>query len=73
MRIDKFSPFEIEIAFSKRNLQALLEKLEWNSARTIVKQEGPLKLTVRIEPDDVHYVSPEGPPGIMLNGKGDLY
>jgi hypothetical protein len=73
MRLDKNTPEEIRLTISERNARALLEKLTWDSARTIVwpAAEGEPKVYLSIEPDDEHYGPRE--PGVMLNKAQELY
>jgi hypothetical protein len=57
-----------EITLSRRNLLALLQKLEMEgSARTLVSDDCPegLELVVRAEDDEQHYRSRAVPPGPM--------
>lgn len=72
MRIDKIEEKNIEITLSERNLQTLLEKLTWDSARTIQIQstDGTL-LTVHSESNETHYANRSA--GIMLNKDGKIY
>lgn len=60
-----FGPMgEIEIGLSRRNLLALLHKLEWEgSARTIQKTINGIILTVVAEDNNEHYGDEEA--GIM--------
>ena len=62
----------IYATLSKRNLLALLEKLTWNSARTIRFQTEEATLVVSAEPDDIHYAN-RAPPGPMINARGETY
>lgn len=57
-----------EVTLSRRNLLALLQKLEMQgSARTLTSEDCPegLELVVRAEEDDHHYGSRSEPPGPM--------
>jgi len=57
-----------EVTLSRRNLLALLQKLEMSgSARTLVSDDCPagLELVVRAEDDDEHYRRRDLPPGPM--------
>lgn len=64
MRVD-YDGAVITIVLSKRNLLTLLNKVEdEESAKTLVKNEGHIKLVVRVEDDFTHYHNrPEGGPG----------
>ncbi|MBV8364846.1 MAG: hypothetical protein JO193_09805 [Candidatus Eremiobacteraeota bacterium] len=62
----------IHVTLSKRNLLALLEKLTWNSARTIRFQADEATLVVSAEPDELHYAN-RAPPGPMINARGEMY
>lgn len=59
------SPSGIEVTLSRRNILALLHKLDWEgSARTIQKECGNgMILTLVAEEDDEHYDGNE--PGVM--------
>jgi hypothetical protein len=65
MRIDRITEEQIEITLSKRNLLALVHKLDMEgSNRTLDWQDWDgLRLTVHCEPDGVHYMDRE--PGTM--------
>lgn len=65
MRLDQTPLGEIKIALSRRNILALLHKLDWEgSARTIQKEcDNGMLLTLVAEDDDEHYGDDE--PGIM--------
>ena len=57
-----------EVTLSRRNLLALLHKLEMEgSARTLISSDCPpgLELVVRAEDDEVHYQDRDEPPGPM--------
>ncbi len=73
MRLDAANEKEIHLVISERNARALLEKLTWDSARTIVSPaaEGEPKVYLSIEPDDEHYRTRE--PGVMLNKAKEIY
>lgn len=73
MRIDKIDKNTIEITLSKRNLDALSEKLTWDSARTLCFSDSDMTLMVRAEPNDEHYKNRIESPGVMLNSEGRLY
>lgn len=68
MRLARRGHNSVEVVLSRRNLEALLAKLDGhpvNSACTIVKLEGRTILTVKAEENHVHYDRPEGQPGAM--------
>jgi hypothetical protein len=72
MRIDKFNHKEIEITLSKRNLEALLDKLNWDSARTITfTDENDVHLVVHSEHNETHYS--HRTPGTMVTREGTRY
>lgn len=58
----------VQVVLSRRNLEALIAKLDGypaDSAFTITKWEGATLLVVSAEENDVHYQRPEGPAGVM--------
>lgn len=63
-RVDRHSPGVFEVVLSRRNLLALLTKLEIpESERTLAvgshfKPDGVLAVTIRAEDDEAHYSSP---------------
>ncbi len=57
------------IVLSKRNLTALLEKLDWDSVRSIVAPDS--HIIISAESDDIHYKDRD--PGPMINAKGVIY
>ena len=63
--IYNFKPMgEIEVTLSRRNLLALLHKLDWeDSERTIAKSQDGILVTLVVEEDDEHYG--DGEFGIM--------
>lgn len=75
MRLDLYShgyeaPSHVRVTLSKRNLLALLSKLDRpESACTLVKdEEDGVRLEVVAEADEDHYADrPEGPPGPMID------
>jgi hypothetical protein len=74
MRIDLNEDGTLKaIVLSKRNLLALLEKLEWDSARTIICNDKGMEIPIKAEPDVIHYFGRAIPPGIMKNKDGNIY
>jgi hypothetical protein len=72
MRLDRHDNEVIEITLSKRNLETLLEKLNWDSKRTLcIDTPEGITLQVKAEPNEIHYATRE--PGPILDHLGNVW
>lgn len=67
MRVDYASSDRVGITLSKRNLLALLHKVDDpTSLAQICITNNHCDLSVAVESDDIHYTRPQGGPGRMV-------